>query len=164
MVTQVSLFCQELCGDTQYVIGSLCIDFWCTSPTFCYIEHFVVVHTTHKSHTKHTKPTCPTPKSLPGFAETASSGMRAVTQGPASCVTRLTQSARWWLPRPLLLQCRRWHLRCRQSLRRNASQPAPHTPPGLILDIVGIAAGNWGRRQLGMPLQAARGTWCAAMR
>ena len=58
MVTPMSSFCQEHCGDTQYVMGSPCIDVWCATVTFCYIEQFFVVHTTHKTtHKPHKTPT-----------------------------------------------------------------------------------------------------------
>jgi hypothetical protein len=57
-VMQVSSICREHCGNTQYVMGSSCIDVWGATVTFCYIEHFVVVHTTHKTtHKLHKNPT-----------------------------------------------------------------------------------------------------------
>ena len=135
MVTQVSSFCQELYGNTQYIICSPCIDMWCNTVTFFYIEQFVVLHTTHKQHTNHTKNnkmTSHPQKSLPRFAEIAPLGMKAVSRASASCVTCLAQNARRWLPtRPLLLCRKRWHLWHRQSLRQNAGQSAPSTPLAL---------------------------------
>ena len=124
----------------------MCINLWCTSSTLCSIEHFGEVHTTHNTPHKSHKTPIPPPNSLPGFAVTVPSRMRTTTSwGPASCATRLTQSAMRWLPCRLLLWRRRRHLCRRHSLRRNAGQP-PHHPSGLVLDIVHIAAGNQGCR------------------
>ena len=154
MMTQVSLFCLKLCGDTQYVMGSPCIDLWRTSPTFCYKEHFEEVHTTHTQHTNYTKLPCPPPIKLPGFAVTAPSTTRTGSMGPISCAMCPTQSARQWLPHPLLLWCRWWHLRHRQSLHTNAGRRTPRTPPASFLTYSGLL------RVIGGA--AARSTRCAA--
>jgi len=131
MMTLLSLFCLRISGNTQYVMGSLEIAFWRTSPTFCYIEHFGEVHTTHNSHQ-------------------ICHGLIAWICGECKFKNEARE------PRPCLM-CQAPHPKYKAvvALPALAAAPAvasapwpthPMHPSGLVLDIVRLAVGDRGRR------------------